>query len=177
MAPRSRTTTLFRFLRPANWWYFLGLPLLGAPFGALSIGAALAGVVAAVACMAFAYGWNSWNDEGVDAFAPWSPRQLTALLILCAPVALGAAALAGPVPVGAAGVSLLAGWAYSGGPRLKRVPFVNTLANAPIFVPLGLLGAAHGIGGGHRHGQRLLRRHNHFPVYALFSASLSWHIS
>lgn len=131
---------LLAFLRPRDWWYYLGLPLVGGASESHAFGAALPGVLAAAACMAFAFGWNSWNDEGVGTFRPWSPRRLAAVLVACVAVALAAAFEAGPVPLAAAVVSLAAGWSYSGGPRLKVVPFVNTLANAPIFVPLGLMG-------------------------------------
>lgn len=136
----AKTTALWRFIRPRDWWYYLGLPLLAGDSPSTSLVTTLAGVLAAAACMAFAFGWNSWNDEGVDTFRPWSPRQLAVVLLACVVLALVTTHLVGPLALLAAVVSLAAGWSYSGGPRLKRVPFVNTLANAPIFVPLGLLG-------------------------------------
>jgi len=140
----NRTSALLGFLRPRDWWYYVALPLIGGGPGARSPGDAAPGLLAAGACMAFAFGWNSWNDEGVDTFRPWSPRQLAVVLLAATVVALGAAWTAGPVPLLAAAVSLVAGWCYSGGPRLKGVPYVNTLANAPIFVPLGLMGGPDG---------------------------------
>lgn len=142
---------LVRFVRVRDWLHFLPLPLLSAGPEPLQPVAFAASMVAAAGCLAFAYGWNEWEDEGLDRWradgrTPWgaSPATLKGLLAVIAVVTIAAAALNGLVPALAAVTSLAGGGLYSAGPRLKCLPVIGTLTNAWIFAPIAFLGAAGG---------------------------------
>lgn len=113
----------------------------------LDLAVCLAAVVVATGCLAFAYGINGVTDRGLDravsknalAGAASVPREVTTLLVASAVVALGVASLLGFAALGLAACSLFAGFVYSAPPRLKRLPFIGTLANVAIFAPLPIL--------------------------------------
>lgn len=128
-----------RFFRLADWVHFLPVTLLPVATGAADPVPIALALVAGAACLAYAFGWNSLHDEGLGAFPGLSPAEARLLLTLSVVAGILPALAVGPVATGAASVSLLGSWAYSGGPRLKRFPFVGTLANGPIFVPVALL--------------------------------------
>jgi 4-hydroxybenzoate polyprenyltransferase len=139
----------WRALRGSGWWYFCLLPLtslIGDPRADGDVALRLVGSVAVAGlCLAFAYGFNGIVDRGMDRDAGKNslaglvevPREAVALVVGCALVALGIAAMLTPVALLGTGMSLVAGTLYSGG--LKRLPVVGTLVNVLIFVPLPFL--------------------------------------
>jgi 4-hydroxybenzoate polyprenyltransferase len=139
----------WRALRGSGWWYFSLLPLISLVGVARGDGDVVLRLVGSVAvaglCLAFAYGFNGIIDRGMDRDAGKNslaglvevPREAVALVIGCALVALGIAAMLTPVALLGTGMSLVAGTLYSGG--LKRLPVVGTLVNVLIFVPLPFL--------------------------------------
>lgn len=140
----------WRALRGSGWWYFCLLPLtslIGDPRADADVVLRLVGSVAVAGlCLAFAYGFNGIIDRGMDRDAGKNslaglvevPREAVLLVVGCALVALGIAAMLTPVALLGTGMSLVAGTLYSGG-GLKRLPVVGTLVNVLIFVPLPLL--------------------------------------
>lgn len=142
---------MVRFVRVRDWLHFLPLPLLSSGPPPLAPTHLAASLVAAAGCLAFAYGWNEWEDEGLsrwraDGTTPWgaAPATLKGLLTAIAAVTVAAAAHNGLGPAVAAVVSLVGGWMYSAGPRLKCLPVIGTLTNAWIFTPIAFLGASGG---------------------------------
>lgn len=139
----------WRALRGSGWWYFSLLPLtslVGDVRADDDVVLRLLGSVAVAGlCLAFAYGFNGIIDRGMDRDAGKNslaglvevPREAVALVVGCALVALGIAAMLTPVALLGSGMSLVAGTLYSGG--LKRLPLVGTLVNVLIFVPLPFL--------------------------------------
>jgi len=139
----------WRALRGSGWWYFCLLPLtslIGDPRADAEVVLRLVGSVAVAGlCLAFAYGFNGIVDRGMDrdegknslAGLVEVPREAVALVVGCALVALGIAAMLTPVALLGTGMSLVAGTLYSGG--LKRLPVVGTVVNVLIFVPLPFL--------------------------------------
>ena len=139
----------WRALRGSGWWYFSLLPLtalVGDPRAGTDVVLRLVGSVAVAGlCLAFAYGFNGIIDRGMDRDAGKNslaglvelPREAVALVVGCALVALGIAAMLTPVALLGTGMSLVAGTLYSGG--LKRLPVVGTVVNVLIFVPLPFL--------------------------------------
>ena len=139
----------WRALRGSGWWYFSLLPLTSLVGDAHADGDGVLRLVGSVAvaglCLAFAYGFNGIIDRGMDRDAGKNslaglvevPREAVALVVGCALVALGIAAMLTPVALLGTGMSLVAGTLYSGG--LKRLPVVGTVVNVLIFVPLPLL--------------------------------------
>ncbi len=146
-----RTPTLA--LRARDWWYFAGLPLSALVDETrrvhASVSRILLSLLAAAACLAFAYGLNGITDRALDsdsaknvlAGASEVSRETVILLAACVLVALAACATL-ELRAWAVAASLLAGGVYSAGPRLKRWPFVGTLTNLAIFVPLPFFTAA-----------------------------------
>lgn len=139
----------WRALRGSGWWYFSLLPLtrlVGDSYADGDVVLRLVGSVAVAGlCLAFAYGFNGIIDRGMDRDAAKNslaglvevPREAVLLVVGCALVALGIAAMLTPVALLGTGMSLVAGTLYSGG--LKRLPVVGTVVNVLIFVPLPLL--------------------------------------
>lgn len=140
-------------LRARDWWYFALLPLadfVDEPRRAhASAPRALLALLTAGACLAFAYGLNGITDRALDSDSAKNvlagssdfPRETLVLLSACVLVALSACATL-ELRAWAVAASLLAGGLYSAGPRLKRWPFVGTLTNLAIFLPLPLFTAA-----------------------------------
>ncbi len=140
-------------LRAPQWRHFLLLPVASvAPSFAHGVTQAtllrLAGACAAAAgCLAFAYGVNAVADRDIDRCRSKNPvvgasidTTVRVAIGGSAVIAIGSAALVGTTTLVAAALSLVASVLYSVGPRLKAVPFVCTLSNDAIFVPLLFLG-------------------------------------
>jgi 4-hydroxybenzoate polyprenyltransferase len=101
----------------------------------------LRGVLLGALCLAFAYGWNTVKDHHLDepaarAAGAGALNRMRAVLVALVALALGLAASANPVVLGAVALSLAGGALYSGGPRLKAIPIVGTFANTWIFAPI-----------------------------------------
>lgn len=141
-APRvTNIADLLMFVRVRDWAHFLLLPLVTAELDPFGADALLRGVLLSGGCLAFAYGWNEWNDAEVEAGFPTAPpATLRALLAAILVATITLAIYSGLVPLLATAASLGGGALYSGGPRLKRLPVIGTVSNAWIFVPLCLLG-------------------------------------
>lgn len=144
----------WRGLRVRDWAHFALLPLASAPLGGLdatTLTALARGIAVATLVLAYGYLLNGLSDRKLDAdatknpFTHAAPRALETLLVVA--LALGALVLSvhgGRVPVLATTTSVIAGWLYSAGPRLKRLPFVGTLLNVACFAPLLLVGVVGG---------------------------------
>lgn len=153
---RDATTTVIAMrwaarIRVRHWAHFLVLPLATFP-GSWELPALLAllrGLAIAASILAFGYLLNGIADRALDrdpgknplVSEPAHPAHLRAVLVL-AGCALVLALTGPPIVVLATLTSLGAGWAYSAGPRLKRLPFVGTLLNAACFTPLLFVGAS-----------------------------------
>ncbi len=132
-------------LRVRQWPRFLPLAAgaLLTPSGA-DLVALLTGTTVAACSLAFAYGLNSITDRRSDLLVDKNPLAgrtevpsgLPALLVVLALGALALGAWIGAVALGATVLSLLAGLAYSSGPRLKGRPGLSLLGNGMIFMPL-----------------------------------------
>ncbi|MGZ3419690.1 MAG: UbiA family prenyltransferase [Polyangiales bacterium] len=138
-----------RALRTRQWAHFAVLPLAGlhalsareAPRIALAI-------VAASASLAYAYGLNACTDRGSDASADKNPlvglsetpSSVRVMVAISAVLALVATIPLGLDAIKLMAASLIAGTAYSAGPRLKMWPVLGLMFNTAIFAPLlGLL--------------------------------------
>jgi 4-hydroxybenzoate polyprenyltransferase len=137
-----------RFLRVRDWFYFLALPLLSWDPSAPDLLRLVVAAAVAACCLAFAYGWNNIRDAGLDRSVAKNPlagggsRSGATNLFLLAGLAaagLGGGAWLGVIPGSAAAIQLTGSALYSGGPRLKALPVVCTLANLWIFCPLAFL--------------------------------------
>lgn len=149
--PSGRVVRWIARLRVRHWAHFLVLPL--AAFSPSSVEdplAALAlvrGVAIAGSILAFGYLLNGITDRALDrdpsknplVGEPASPAHLQAVVVL-AGIALALALTGPPVVVAATLTTLIAGWAYSAGPRLKRFPLIGTVLNAACFAPLLFVG-------------------------------------
>ncbi len=150
---RSASWAWWRGLRVRDWAHFVVLPLAAAPLRSPDAAAAIGlarGMGIAALLLAYGYLLNGLADRGLDRdpaknpFSQASTKAIDALAALAFALALGALGLAaagGPVPVAAASTSIAAGWLYSAGPRLKRLPIVGTLLNVACFAPLLFVGA------------------------------------
>jgi 4-hydroxybenzoate polyprenyltransferase len=102
--------------------------------------------------LAFAYGINSIHDRATDrsveknplAGSPIVAIETRALVWGAGVLALGVALTGGVRTSACAFVSLAVGAAYSAGPRLKGYPFLGTLMNVGIFLPLMWMAAPTG---------------------------------
>lgn len=148
MRPDQARWCLRRLCRIQDWLHFLPLVLLSAgswPFRATPL---IASVVCAAIGLTFAAAVNQLRDEGWDSVPPevfWAHCGLsreTFRWTLQGLVLLGGGvAFSVNVTTGLAYLVMIAsGWAYSAGPRWKRLPVVGTLMNALIFAPLAFFG-------------------------------------
>ena len=138
-------------LRVRHWAHFLVLPLATFPGASepLALLALLRGLAIAAAILSFGYLLNGITDRALDrdpgknplVSEPARPAHLRAVVGL-AGCALVLALSGPPIVILATLTALGAGWAYSAGPRLKRLPFVGTLLNAACFTPLLFVGAS-----------------------------------
>ena len=138
-------------LRVRHWAHFLVLPLatFTGAFDTSALFALLRGLVIAASILAFGYLLNGITDRALDRdpsknpliAEPARPAHLRAVVGL-AGCALVLALIGPPIVVLATLTALGAGWAYSAGPRLKRLPFVGTVLNAACFTPLLFVGAS-----------------------------------
>jgi len=139
--------TALRALRARQWCHLALLPAAGTElFTHRSLGflALARGFLVAGLTLAFSYGINAMHDRSTDrspaknplAGAPSVTTETCALVWGCGALALVAAGAGGLRPVACVSVSLLAGAVYSAGPRLKSYPFVGTVLNVGIFLPL-----------------------------------------
>jgi 4-hydroxybenzoate polyprenyltransferase len=141
----SRLRDGLRLLRFRAWAHFLPLPLAGLDPAAPNAPALARGVAAAFCILGFGYLANAVGDRGMDRdraknpLVGRAPPRLGGTLAALALIALLLAAN-GPLALLAAALSLSSGWAYSLGPRLKRVPLLGTLMNVLNFAPLLCLG-------------------------------------
>jgi 4-hydroxybenzoate polyprenyltransferase len=134
-----------------HWAHFLLLPLAGVddalPIADRVLGAAR-GVAIAGAVLGFGYLVNSVADRGMDLDASKrvadgsDPRRLGLLGAALAATALALSVTAPWATRAAVAVSLVSGWAYSTGPRLKRLPVLGSLLNLSSFGPLLFVGLA-----------------------------------
>lgn len=131
-------------VRARQWLHFLPLPAAGVSLSdsAFHLVTALArGVFAAASVLAFGYLLNAVTDRDMDLDVAKNPltREAPAAhrgaLTALALAALLAASVS-PWALLAAAISLLSGWCYSAGPRLKSRPFVGTALNVSSFTPL-----------------------------------------
>jgi 4-hydroxybenzoate polyprenyltransferase len=141
--------TALRVLRARQWVHFALLPaasaeidaIVHAPRAAFAVGR---GVLVAGFALAFSYGLNAVHDRAMDrstsknplAGAPDVTSETRAIVWACGVLALLAAAPGGSRSVACVAVSLVTGAVYSAGPRLKAYPFVGTVLNVGIFLPL-----------------------------------------
>jgi 4-hydroxybenzoate polyprenyltransferase len=138
-----------RALRTRQWAHFAVLPLAGLhSFSAREAPRVLLAVAAASAALAYAYGINACADRGSDASVDKNPlvglsetpSSVRAMVAISAILALIAAVPLGLDAVKLTVASLIAGTAYSVGPRLKALPLLGLVFNTAIFAPLlGLL--------------------------------------
>jgi len=136
-------------VRLMDWIHFLALPLLSAGAWPFAVGPVVLAVLAAACILGFAFGYNQWKDENLAALPEaelvaatgMGSRAWRTTLVVCVVGGLACAALVNVESAGAAAFSLVWGWLYSGGPRVKRWPVVGTIANVAIFAPLALLGS------------------------------------
>jgi 4-hydroxybenzoate polyprenyltransferase len=102
------------------------------------------GFLVAGLTLAFSYGVNAMHDRSTDRNPAKNPlagaasvaSETRALVWGCGALALVAAGAGGIRPVECVAVALLAGAIYSAGPRLKAYPFLGTVLNVGIFLPL-----------------------------------------
>lgn len=146
--------SIWRGLRVRDWAHFLVLPLASAPLAALDADAVVGlarGVVIATLVLAYGYLLNGLADRTLDRDATKNPfalastqtlDRLTVLSLMLAVTAVALASAGGLVPLLATSTSVLAGWLYSTGPRLKRFPVVGTLLNVACFAPLLFVGTS-----------------------------------
>lgn len=139
---------VLRVLRAPQWLHFAALPLAGLDRAALASPAALArgalAVAAASLALGYAYGINAVADRESDASPAKNPLAGVARVPAEARAVVAttaAAALAASLPLGRPATllvlaSLLAGTAYSVGPRMKARPVLGALFNTAIFAPL-----------------------------------------
>lgn len=146
-------STWWRVLRGPQWWHFLALPLAAwnveSDAGWRVRGLSCArGVALTASCLAFAYGLNAITDRTMDLSDAKNPLvgysgslgSSRAAVLICALLALAIGGVAGGIPLIAAGVSLVGGFVYSAGPRLKTVVAIGTVCNLVIFAPLLVVG-------------------------------------
>lgn len=133
-----------RRVRAGQWLHFLPLPAAGVAWSrgwTHALPSLLRGVVAAAAVLAFGYLLNAVADREMDLDPEKNPltREAPAphrgALAAIALAALVSSAVS-PWALLAASVSLVSGWGYSAGPRLKARPFVGTALNVSSFGPL-----------------------------------------
>jgi 4-hydroxybenzoate polyprenyltransferase len=138
-------------LRVRQWWYFLALPLAGVDLHDASASLALSlirGVLIAACVLSFGYLLNAVADRSMDLEAEKNPllaeppRSFEGLLLALALFALSLAATGPLIVLAATSVSLVSGWIYSTGPRLKAWPVIGTLLNVTNFAPLLLFGVS-----------------------------------
>jgi 4-hydroxybenzoate polyprenyltransferase len=141
--------TALRALRARQWRHFALLPAAAIGSDTLahpSIASLVLvrGVLVASLALAFSYGVNAMYDRATDRSTAKNPlagaAQVTTetrvLVWACGALALVAAGSGGVRPVACVVVSLIAGAVYSAGPRLKSYPFLGTVLNVGIFLPL-----------------------------------------
>ncbi len=144
-----------RLLRVRGYAHFLLAPLaVVRPFhdGSTVEGVAR-GVLAAFCLLSFAYLVNDWNDRALDAAEKQNPVvranagvvEYAATLVALTLTAMVAAGFNSVLALMYALMSWVAGWVYSAGPRLKKLPLVGTLTNGFIFTPLLFLGVEAGL--------------------------------
>ncbi len=106
-------------------------------------------LVAAAACLAYAFGLNNITDAQLDDSVEKNPLSKRRTTDLAAPkfalavlvfLVLGISWLLGPFVLMAAVTQILGSTLYSSGPRLKALPIAGTLMNVWIFAPLCLFG-------------------------------------
>ena len=136
-------------LRVRQWLHFTVLPAAALGHGAAARGEleVARGALIAAFGLAYAYGLNAITDRATDdrrknplSGDPSVPPAVAAAVVACGLVALALAASGSLVACVAALVCVLAGTAYSAGPRLKAIPVVGTLTNVAIFAPLLAVG-------------------------------------
>jgi 4-hydroxybenzoate polyprenyltransferase len=157
----ARGAAALRVLRVGQWRHFVVLPAASMPHdawahqgslhqGSVWLQLARGSVVAGLA-LAYSYGLNAVHDRATDRSTRKNPLagvslvtpETRALVWTCGALALVGAMPGGAVAVACVMTSLLAGAVYSAGPRLKAYPFLGTLLNVGIFLPLmGVAGAA-----------------------------------
>jgi 4-hydroxybenzoate polyprenyltransferase len=154
-APAGGATAL-RALRFQQWRHLALLPAAGIgrdTLGHPSVASVVLGraALAAGLALAFSYGVNAMHDRATDCSAAKNPlagaaRVTTDTRVVvwtCAALALIAAGSGGVRrPVAYVAASLVAGAVYSAGPRLKAYPFLGTVLNVGIFLPLMWLAGA-----------------------------------
>jgi 4-hydroxybenzoate polyprenyltransferase len=153
----SAAGALWRGLRVRDWAHFTVLPLASTPMDALDgdglLGLARSIVVAALV-LAWGYLSNGLADRALDRDAAKNPfakatagtvDALGGVAWTFAITALVLASFGGGVSLAATATSVTAGWLYSAGPRLKRLPVVGTLLNVACFAPLLFVGAGHAL--------------------------------
>lgn len=137
-------------LRVRHWAHFLALPLAGIDpeVGLSRTALALSrGVLITFCVLAFGYLLNSLSDRHMDrdreknALPDRGLRRHYVSVGAFAAGGLGIASFA-PWPVLAATLtSVVCGWVYSVGPRLKATPFVGSALNVGNFAPMLWVGA------------------------------------
>lgn len=137
----ARLARLGRAIRLRDWWHFLLLPFASASVGAQ--GALARGVAIAFGILAFGYLVNGLSDRALDTDGLKNPLETggpatdSGFAAACFAALALALSLSAPAAVTiATATSLFAGTVYSIGPRLKRFPFVGTIANAACFAPM-----------------------------------------
>jgi len=135
-----------RDIRFFHWWYFLVLPLLYCPISLEHehVLTALRGIIFAASCLGIAYYVNNQSDRIIDDNADKNALILTnnpsrRWVIACGLISVittAAAFLSHTVIGSAVMISVLIGWIYSYIGRLKKYPFIGTLFNLFIFIPL-----------------------------------------
>jgi 4-hydroxybenzoate polyprenyltransferase len=144
---------LWRGLRVRDWAHFTVLPLASTSLDALDddgLHGLARSVLVAALVLAWGYLSNGLADRALDRDAAKNPfaqapdatiDTLTGVTWAFAIAALALASFGGGVSLAATATSVAAGWLYSSGPRLKRLPVVGTLLNVACFAPLLFVGA------------------------------------
>lgn len=142
-----------KFTRVKDWVHFLFLPLLTIVPGFIDWLDLILAIVCSGLCLGYAYGYNQYKDEGLDkqdesvALEMYGMKKngLVLILLLMLILTLMLSFVISRVSFLAAIISLFGSTVYSGGPTLKNVPIVGTLANLLIFIPLAFLGGGEAI--------------------------------
>jgi 4-hydroxybenzoate polyprenyltransferase len=135
------------FLRVPDWYYLVGLGLLGYTYRMPRLDVANLGLVLAVTSLylAHGYGFNHYYDVRAGEREPTSARVARSGLLLSIACLIGAIGLAllclPPIVAALLGVGGVISLLYSSSlTRLKRLPFWNVVLNSSGFTVLFLVG-------------------------------------